>query len=60
MSAMYRTEVPAYGTLMELVGKVNAETLAAWVEAQSREVMVAKEIGVMALEERYITDNPDA
>ncbi|WP_075291741.1 2-oxoadipate dioxygenase/decarboxylase HglS [Pararhizobium arenae] len=29
MSAMYRTEVPAYGTLMELVAKVNAETLSA-------------------------------
>lgn len=29
MSAMYRTEVPAYGTLMELVAKVNADALAA-------------------------------
>ncbi|MBV2185725.1 MAG: VOC family protein, partial [Rhizobium sp.] len=29
MSAMYRTEVPAYGTLMDLVAKVNAETLGA-------------------------------
>lgn len=29
MSAMYRDEVPAYGTLMALVGKVNDETLAA-------------------------------
>src|SRR6478735_6119450 len=29
MSAMYKTEVPAYGTLMELVAKVNADTLAA-------------------------------
>jgi uncharacterized glyoxalase superfamily metalloenzyme YdcJ len=29
MSAMYRDEVPAYGTLMSLVGEVNAETLAA-------------------------------
>jgi len=28
MSAMYRDEVPAYGTLMELVGRVNDETLA--------------------------------
>lgn len=27
MSAMYRDEVPAYGTLMTLVGKVNEETL---------------------------------
>ncbi|WP_411037215.1 VOC family protein [Shinella sp. BYT-45] len=29
MSAMYRDEVPAYGTLMSLVAKVNDETLAA-------------------------------
>ena len=29
MSAMYRTEVPAYGTLMDIVAKVNAATLAA-------------------------------
>ena len=29
MSAMYRDEVPAYGTLMALVAKVNGETLAA-------------------------------
>ncbi|MCA1407028.1 VOC family protein [Ensifer sp. IC3342] len=29
MSVMYREEVPAYGTLMELVAKVNAETLSA-------------------------------
>ncbi len=29
MSAMYRNEVPAYGTLMSLVAEVNAETLAA-------------------------------
>lgn len=29
MSEMYRTEVPAYGTLMQLVAKVNDETLAA-------------------------------
>jgi uncharacterized glyoxalase superfamily metalloenzyme YdcJ len=29
MSAMYRDEVPAYGTLMSLVEKVNAATLAA-------------------------------
>ena len=27
MSVMYREEVPAYGTLMELVAKVNADTL---------------------------------
>lgn len=29
MSAMYRDEVPAYGTLMDLVGQVNAQVLAA-------------------------------
>ena len=29
MSAMYRDEVPAYGTLMALVARVNDETLAA-------------------------------
>lgn len=29
MSVMYREEVPAYGTLMELVAKVNEDTLAA-------------------------------
>ncbi|MDQ1091663.1 putative glyoxalase superfamily metalloenzyme YdcJ [Xanthomonas sacchari] len=29
MSDMYRTEVPLYGTLMELVAQVNAQTLAA-------------------------------
>ncbi|TPM39156.1 VOC family protein [Mesorhizobium sp. B2-3-4] len=29
MSAMYRTEVPAYGTLMELVAEINAEVLEA-------------------------------
>ncbi|MET0288918.1 MAG: VOC family protein [Pseudoxanthomonas sp.] len=29
MSEMYRAEVPLYGTLMELVAKVNADTLAA-------------------------------
>lgn len=29
MSAMYRTEVPAYGTLMDIVAKVNEATLAA-------------------------------
>ncbi len=28
MSQMYRTEVPQYGTLIELVGEVNAEVLA--------------------------------
>ncbi|MGE8287123.1 MAG: VOC family protein [Stenotrophomonas sp.] len=29
MSHMYRTEVPLYGTLVELVGEINAEVLAA-------------------------------
>ncbi len=36
MSAMYRTEVPAYGTLLSLVAKVNAETLAAAPELRHR------------------------
>ena len=27
MSVMYRAEVPAYGTLLDLVARVNAETL---------------------------------
>jgi uncharacterized glyoxalase superfamily metalloenzyme YdcJ len=36
MSDMYRTEVPLYGALMELVAKVNAETLAADPELEAR------------------------
>lgn len=36
MSAMYRTEVPAYGTLMELVADVNAATLKAQPELLAR------------------------
>lgn len=36
MSAMYRTEVPAYGTLMDIVTTVNAETLAADPALQAR------------------------
>lgn len=36
MSAMYRDEVPAYGTLMDLVAKVNSETLEAAPELMSR------------------------
>jgi len=36
MSAMYRDEVPAYGTLMELVGRVNDETLAAQPKLKER------------------------
>ena len=36
MSDMYRTEVPAYGTLMQLVAEVNAETLAGDPELRKR------------------------
>ncbi|MCA1368863.1 VOC family protein [Bradyrhizobium sp. BRP14] len=36
MSLMYREEVPAYGTLMELVARVNEETLAADVALKER------------------------
>ncbi|PTM96210.1 2-oxoadipate dioxygenase/decarboxylase HglS [Mycoplana dimorpha] len=36
MSAMYRNEVPAYGTLMALVARVNEETLAADPHLQAR------------------------
>ncbi len=36
MSAMYREEVPAYGTLMELVARVNDETLAAQPKLKER------------------------
>lgn len=36
MSSMYRTEVPAYGTLLSLVSKVNAQTLAASPELRHR------------------------
>ena len=36
MSAMYRDEVPAYGTLMELVADVNEETLTAEPELKAR------------------------
>ena len=36
MSAMYRQEVPAYGTLMELVARVNGEALAADPELKER------------------------
>lgn len=36
MSAMYRDEVPAYGTLMALVADVNAETLAADPDLHAR------------------------
>jgi uncharacterized glyoxalase superfamily metalloenzyme YdcJ len=36
MSAMYRDEVPAYGTLMELVARVNDETLAADPDLKAR------------------------
>ncbi|NTF83967.1 2-oxoadipate dioxygenase/decarboxylase HglS [Rhizobium rhizogenes] len=36
MSAMYRDEVPAYGTLMELVARVNDEALAEQPELKDR------------------------
>ncbi|MFD2055039.1 MULTISPECIES: 2-oxoadipate dioxygenase/decarboxylase HglS [Mesorhizobium] len=36
MSAMYRTEVPAYGTLMDLVASVNDETLRSDPELRQR------------------------
>lgn len=36
MSAMYRDEVPAYGTLMSLVARVNDDTLAADPHLQAR------------------------
>ncbi len=36
MSQMYRTEVPQYGTLIELVGEVNAEVLAGDQELSER------------------------
>jgi uncharacterized glyoxalase superfamily metalloenzyme YdcJ len=36
MSQMYRTEVPQYGTLIELVGEVNAEVLATDQELSER------------------------
>ncbi|PSH67728.1 DUF1338 domain-containing protein [Phyllobacterium brassicacearum] len=36
MSSMYRTEVPAYGTLLSLVTKVNDQTLAASPELRHR------------------------
>lgn len=36
MSQMYRTEVPQYGTLIELVGEVNAEVLAKDGELSAR------------------------
>lgn len=36
MSSMYRTEVPAYGTLMSLVAKVNSKTLAASPELKDQ------------------------
>lgn len=36
MSSMYRTEVPAYGTLMSLVAEVNSKTLAASPELKDQ------------------------
>ncbi|KXG87188.1 2-oxoadipate dioxygenase/decarboxylase HglS [Agrobacterium bohemicum] len=51
MSAMYRDEVPAYGTLMSLVGKVNAETLGA--DQQLRERLEATDTLERISEERH-------
>jgi uncharacterized glyoxalase superfamily metalloenzyme YdcJ len=51
MSAMYRDEVPAYGTLMSLVGKVNAETLAA--DRQLKERLDATDTLERISEERH-------
>ncbi len=51
MSVMYREEVPAYGTLMELVEKVNAETLSA--DAQLKERLTATDSLERISEERH-------
>lgn len=51
MSAMYRNEVPAYGTLMALVGKVNETTLAA--DAHLRERLAATDTLDRISEERH-------
>jgi hypothetical protein len=47
MSAMYREEVPQYGTLVELVADINAGTLDA--HPRERFVMVAGHAGVELL-----------
>ncbi|OHV78364.1 VOC family protein [Ensifer sp. LCM 4579] len=51
MSVMYREEVPAYGTLMELVETVNAETLSA--DAQLKERLTATDSLERISEERH-------
>ncbi|MEY9195010.1 VOC family protein [Sinorhizobium sp. CCBAU 05631] len=51
MSAMYRNEVPAYGTLMELVAKVNADTLSA--DAALKERLEATDTLDRISEERH-------
>lgn len=51
MSAMYREEVPAYGTLMELVAKVNEDTLA--TDARLRERLSATDSLDRISEERH-------
>nr|WP_153451882.1 VOC family protein [Sinorhizobium fredii] len=51
MSMMYRDEVPAYGTLMELVAKVNADTLAA--DATLKERLEATDTLERISEERH-------
>ncbi|OJU66713.1 MAG: DUF1338 domain-containing protein [Rhizobiales bacterium 63-7] len=51
MSRMYREEVPAYGTLMELVATVNAETLAA--DAHLKERLEETESLARISEERH-------
>ncbi|AWI59276.1 2-oxoadipate dioxygenase/decarboxylase HglS [Sinorhizobium fredii] len=51
MSFMYRDEVPAYGTLMELVAKVNADTLAA--DATLKERLEATDTLERISEERH-------
>lgn len=51
MSAMYRDEVPAYGTLMTLVGKVNEETLLH--DAQLKQRLAATDSLERISEERH-------
>ncbi|HXV30345.1 MAG TPA: VOC family protein [Sinorhizobium sp.] len=51
MSVMYREEVPAYGTLMELVAKVNEDTLAA--DARLKERLTATDSLDRISEERH-------
>lgn len=51
MSAMYRTEVPAYGTLISLVGEVNASFLAA--DPQLREALDLSDSLERISEERH-------